>query len=108
MVWQGERNWSFFGSWSFLNDYFVRGQIKGLLDPMIFFDEGFERRFRVELKDRRDECLSQCVLEVVSNTYWAKWKKYDELEEIVLIYENEYSKLICVDYLEVESRVESK
>ena len=56
---------------------------------MIFFDEGFERRFKVGQKDERDEILFSKILEVVSNLDRAKWEKSNEAEEILLIDDEE-------------------
>ena len=40
---------------------------KFLLAPIIFFDEGFEWRFKVGMKDRREEVLFWNIIEVVLN-----------------------------------------
>ena len=75
---------------------------KTFLIPMIFPDEGFEWRFEVEQKDRRDRVLSRNALEVVSNLDRSKWEKSDEAEEIFLVGEKEILKDIEV----VPSKVE--
>ena len=63
---------------------------------MIFSDEGFEWRFEVEWKDRRDEDLSQKILEVVSNVDRDKWEKSNETEDTLLVCKEEVSKLFWV------------
>ena len=52
---------------------------------MIFFDEGFERRFKVGREHERDGILFYKIVEVVSNLDWTNWEKSNEGEETLLI-----------------------
>ena len=72
------------------------------MDPIIVFDEGFERIFEVEWNDGRDEDPSQNILEVVSNIDWYTWETSEEAEEIILIGEEKVSELYWAFFLEVE------
>ena len=77
----------FSGSWSFLIDYLMKREIKGVVIPMIFFDEFFQWRFEVEWQEGRDEVMPRNILGVVSNLDQAKWEKNNEAEETLFIYE---------------------
>ena len=63
---------------------------KLLLPLMILFYERFEWRLEgVRWKDTGYEVLSRYIFESVSNLYWAKWEKYDEVQDTLLIDDDE-------------------
>ena len=62
---------------------------KVLLAPMIFFDEGFERRFKVGRKNEKYKIIFWNILEIVSNLLRAKREKSNEAEETLLIDDEE-------------------